>query len=143
MVSASDLANPGLQLSSLVGTIDESITLIPLFVRNNGKDVLKTAESKNTNTGELITASGNTLTTNATSAITILDPVDGSIASKPSIAIKGTINIKDIKKITFNEIDAILSPVEGTFSFKDFPITAEINNIVYKVYNIDGKQVEK
>ncbi len=143
MVSASDLANPGLQLSSLVGTIDESITLIPLFVRNNGKDVLKTAESKNTSSGELITATGNTITTNATSAITILDPIDGSIASKPTIAIKWTINIKDIKKITFNEVDAVVSPVEWTFSFKDFPITSEVNNIVYKVYNIDGKQVEK
>ena len=37
MVSASDLANPGLQLASLVWGIDEGIVSNPLFVRNEDR----------------------------------------------------------------------------------------------------------
>jgi hypothetical protein len=45
--------------------------------------------------------------------------------------------------VTINDQDATVSPVNNTFVFMDFPITAETNNIVYKVYNSEGKQIEK
>jgi len=141
MISASDLANPGLDLNSLVWSIDESITLIPLFIRNNGKDILKPETS---NTGSWETLSGTLIQSGSIdSAISILEPIDGSISNKPLVTIQWKINNTEIKKITFNEQDAVLSPVEWTFTFKDFPITAEVNNIVYKVYSNDGKLLQK
>ena len=141
MISASDLANPGLDLNSLVWSIDESITLTPLFIRNNGKDILKSA-NPDTNSGN--TLSGSSTQSGITdSIISILEPLDGSISNKPTVTIQGTIHSTDIKKITFNEQDAIVSPVEWTFTFKDFPITAEVNNIVYKAYGTDGRLIQK
>ncbi len=46
-------------------------------------------------------------------------------------------------RVTLNDQETQVSPVNNTFTFADFPLTAEINNIVYKAYNKDGKQVEK
>jgi hypothetical protein len=140
MVSASDLANPGLQLSTLVWGIDESILENPLFVKNNGKDLLSGLTA--TNTGTVAINSWVTTTGTTTQLVSILEPIDGSLASKASIPVRGSISW-DIKRVTLNDQDSVVSPVNSTFTFVDFPITAEINNIVYKAYNSDGKQVEK
>lgn len=140
MVSASDLANPWLQLTGLTGVIDESITLTPLFSRNNGKSLLlKPIDSLSGSTGTL----DNTGAISDNSFITITDPADGFLSNKPTVSINGTINSKDIKRITFNDKDAVISPVEETFRFADFPITLEINNVVYKVYSSEWKEIQK
>ncbi|MBX9809843.1 hypothetical protein K2X92_05625 [Candidatus Gracilibacteria bacterium] len=140
MVSASDLANPGLQLVGLTGVIDESITLTPLFIRNNGQNLLlRPTNSLSGNTG----AVENTGAISGNSVISITDPADGFLSNKPTISINGKINSKDVKRITFNDKDAVISPVEETFRFADFPITLEINNIVYKVYSSEGKEIQK
>ena len=140
MVSASDLANPWLQLAGLTGVIDESITLTPLFVRNNGKSLLVNPIDTTSNSSGTL---DNTWTLSVSSFITITDPADWFLSNKPTVSINGTINTKDIKRITFNDKDAIISPVEGTFRFTDFPITQEINNVVYKVYSIEWKEIQK
>lgn len=142
MISASDLANPWLQLSTLSDIIDESITLTPVFVKNNGKSLLTSSQNLPTsNTWSESSNSGDLM--NPTSLITITDPADGFLSNKPTISINGTINSKDIKRITFNDKEAVISPVEWTFRFLDFPITQEINNIVYKIYSADGKEIQK
>lgn len=140
MISSSDLANPWLQLASLVGGIDESITDTPIFIKNKGKDILNMLNIANENSGTIID-SGSTL--GVSSLISILDPTDWSIVNKPSITINWMINSKDIKRVTINDQDASVSPVNNTFVFMNFPITSETNNIVYKVYNSEGKQIEK
>lgn len=141
MISSSDLANPWLQLMSLVGDIDESITDTPIFVKNNGKSLLSILRKGTESTWAMISSWSDSMT--SLSAISILDPIDWSIANKALISIHWTINSKDIKRVTINDQDTTVSPVNNTFVFLDFPITAETNNIVYKVYNNDGKQVEK
>lgn len=140
MISSSDLANPWLQLSSLVWGIDESITDTHIFIKNKGKDILNML---NVGIGGSWTIVESGSSTGISSAISILDPTDWSIANKPSITINWVINSKDIKRVTINDQDATVSPVNNTFVFMDFPITAETNNIVYKVYNSEGKQIEK
>lgn len=140
MVSASDLANPWLQLVGLTGVIDESITLTPLFIRNNWQNLLlRPTNSLSGNTG----AVENTGAISGNSVISITDPADGFLSNKPTISINGKINSKDVKRITFNDKDAVISPVEETFRFADFPITLEINNIVYKVYSSEWKEIQK
>lgn len=139
MVSASDLANPGLQLSSLVGGIDEGITSNTLFIRNDGKKLLSQLIS--TTTGSLLSNTGTTI--DQPQGISILEPLDGSLATKSTIAIRGSIGSKDIVRVTLNDLDSVVSPVNSTFTFSGFALAGEINNIVYKAYDATGKQVEK
>jgi hypothetical protein len=56
--------------------------------------------------------------------------------------VRGTINSKEIEKVTINNQDTVISPVNKTFSIENFPISNKINDIVYKAYNSDGKQLE-
>jgi hypothetical protein len=74
MISASDLANPGIQLSSLVGDIDESISTNPLFVRNNGRDILSQLSKNISSTGTTATSTG-TMTIPSQS-ISIIEPLE-------------------------------------------------------------------
>ncbi len=141
MVSASDLANPGLQLSSLVWGIDEGIVSNPLFVRNDGKQLLSSLSVWLSNTGSSLVNTGSTGP--VTQPISILEPLDGSLATKATIAVRGSINSPDIVRVTLNDLDTVVSPVNRTFTFAEFPLTAEINNIVYKAYIADGTQVAK
>lgn len=93
------------------------------------------------NSGKTLTETGSN--ESKTSLISFLEPIDGALITKSSITVRGNTNSKDIKRVTLNDIDTSVSPVNNTFTFLDFPIIAEINNIVYKAYNIDGKEVEK
>jgi hypothetical protein len=45
--------------------------------------------------------------------------------------------------VTLNDQETTVSPVNSTFTFAEFPLGAEINNIVYKAYGADGGQLEK
>ncbi len=141
MLSATELANPWLQLSSQVGSIDADIMKNTLFIKNNGKELLTNLNTESTSTGAVIINTGSV--ESSSSFISFLEPLDGSLINKTSISVRGTINSKDIKRVTLNDIDTSVSPVNNTFTFLDFPITAEVNNIVYKAYNMDGRQVEK
>ncbi|MBC7504029.1 hypothetical protein H7169_03580 [Candidatus Gracilibacteria bacterium] len=141
MVSASDLANPGLKLATLVGDIDESILESPLFIKNNGKSLLNNIQSK---TGVTLSGSvGSGSIGSSIAMITIIEPLEGSRVTTATVPVRGSINSTDVKRVTLNDQEAIISPVNSTFTFAEFPLGAEINNIVYKVYNADGKQLEK
>lgn len=48
-----------------------------------------------------------------------------------------------MKRVTFNDKDASVSPVNSTFVFPDFEITGEVNNVVYKVYDPSNTLLEK
>jgi len=87
MISGSDLSNPGLQMSSLVGSIDESITQNQLFIRNNWKELLSNIVwSGSTSTGSIIQNSGSTST--GESLITIIEPKNWSTIEKNNIIIR-------------------------------------------------------
>ncbi len=141
MVSASDLANPGLQLASLVWGIDEGIMSNPLFIRNDGKQLLSSLSVWLSNTGSSLVNTGSTGP--VTQPISILEPLDGSLATKATVVVRGSINSPDIVRVTLNDLDTVVSPVNRTFTFAEFPLTAQINNIVYKAYIADGTQVAK
>ena len=78
-----------------------------------------------------------------TQSISFIEPLDGSLATKATIAVRGSISSPDIVRVTLNDLDTVVSPVNNTFTFTEFPLTAEINNIVYKAYTKDGTQVTK
>jgi hypothetical protein len=139
MVSASDLSNPGLQMGTLAGGIDENITQSPLFIKNNGKSLLVTTSM----TGTTTSSSGTTTSTTGSgvSNISIMEPTSGSIVTTSTTTVRGTVT-NDIKRITIGNNDAVISPVNGTFAYTGFPITSETNDIVYKGYDERGQQVQ-
>ncbi len=141
MISASDIASPGIELSNLVWGIDESIANNSLFIKNNGKKLLNSAIVWST--WAILSSSGSSSGTSMTSYVSFIEPIDGSISLKPTLAIRGSINSPEVKRVTLNDIESIVSPVNNTFSFVDFALWAEINNIVYKAYGDNNRLLEK
>lgn len=45
MIAGSDISNAGTDLGTLTGPIDDAIAQNPLFIRNNGKDILLLSSS--------------------------------------------------------------------------------------------------
>lgn len=146
MIGASDLVSSE-SLSSLSWPIDESIMQNPVFTRNNGMIFLEQLKQK---TATWLIGSGELSSTISGSSsslwwhyITIEDPLDWSIAKTNSISIMGKILSKEVKRITINDKDASISPVNEAFIFQWFPTDKDINNIVYKVYDGSNSLLEK
>lgn len=142
MITPSELANPTTDLKSFVWGIDSAIQKNQLFIKNDGQKLLRTQQKikNDTWTGEI----ENTKNTETTSKyIDIISPSDGSKAKKNTISIQGKILSTEVRKVTFNEKESVVSPVNETFVFSEFVITEKVNNIVYKVYDATGNQLEK
>ena len=142
MISGSDLSNPGLQIGSLVGTIDESITQNQLFIRNNWKELLTNLQSSGSTNTWTSNSSTGTSTPVGESFVTILEPKNWAIIETPNIVVRWTINSTEVQKVTINNQETNLSPVNKTFTIENFPIWSKINDIIYKAYNADWKQIE-
>ena len=49
----------------------------------------------------------------------------------------------EVSRVTFNDVDADISPVNESFSMEKFELQNGINNIVYKVYSASGIELER
>ena len=148
MVSKSDLANPWITLDKLTGTIDDSLKQNPLFILRNGSALLDSQNTTkvSTNSGGTTiwkNTSGSLLDAGMKKYIEITSPIDQSEITKTSIDVFGKILSSDVKRVTLNDIDAIVSPVDESFSLKWIVITNDIINIVYKVYSRESNLLER
>ena len=141
MIAGSDLIGEKSHLSKLIWTIDESIMQNPVFIRNNGEILLE--KIKNTGTGISMSGSDSLSWFSWSNIISIQDPQDGSMVTKWSIIISGNINWDKVKRITLNDLDTVMSPVNKTFTLRDFPISADTTNIVYKAYDDRGNMIDR
>ena len=48
----------------------------------------------------------------------------------------------EVKRVTINNVDATVSPVNETFVLQDITITGEIFDIVYKAYDSNNSLLE-
>jgi hypothetical protein len=83
------------------------------------------------------------MSSNAEKYIKINQPVDGSAIESSKITVMGDILSKDIKRITINDRDASVSPVNESFVLQDVDVDGEIFNIVYKAYNSENQILDK
>lgn len=147
MISKSDLANPGTTLEMLSGDIDDSIQQNPLFILKNGSSLLTSLALNPSDSQSLSgskTISGALIgTPNWSNYISITTPLDGASITTASVDIAGKILSKEVKRVTLNDTDAIVSPVDESFMLKGIPITNSIMNIVYKAYAQDATLLEK
>jgi hypothetical protein len=58
-----------------------------------------------------------------------------TMTKEKTITVMGNILSKEVKRVTINNTDATLSPVNGTFVLQGVPVTGEVFDIVYKAYD--------
>lgn len=153
-LSSGDATNANTNLSEKANDFDSSVARMEIFIRNDGETILKAStqsldsESENnseTQTGSL-TASGSTATASgATNGkyISFTQPTDGATVKTATTTIAGILLSTEVSRITFNDTDAIISPVNESFSMENFELQNGINNIVYKVYSASGLELER
>ena len=60
-----------------------------------------------------------------------------------SFDIEGNILDPLVTRVTINDRDAAVSPVDKTFVYKDFTVSADVTNIVYKAFDAQKNILEK
>jgi hypothetical protein len=135
----SDIANPATNLSEWVRPIEGAIIEYPLFVRNQGSDLLKAAgispEGLTGSWTPLSSWSLSTISQNSTAVIEVTEPKVNTMTKETTITVMGNILSKDVKRVTINNADAVVSPVNATFVLQGVPVTGEVFDIVYKAYD--------
>ena len=54
----------------------------------------------------------------------------------------GNLLSKDVKKVTINNKEATLSPVNETFVFQNFEVNSDIVDVVYKAFDASNALLE-
>lgn len=142
-LSDSNLTSEKTKLSDLVDAIDASIVNNTVFIRNNWEEILK--NTTKTEETEQQTENSSTWTTENSinpKYISFTQPTNNLNSKTDTINIMGTILEDDVSRVTINDLDTIISPVNQSFSLQNFKLNSEINNIVYKVYNSNWIQLE-
>lgn len=152
VIMPSDVKNSQTKLSELVGPIDSLVETMKIFTRNDGKTLLEMAmkdahtDEALTQTGETLSASGATQTGTTLSQskyIAFTQPLDGATIKTATTTIIGTLLSTDVVRVTLNDVDTAVSPVNENFTMENFKLSAGINNIVYKVYDVNNTELEK
>jgi hypothetical protein len=144
MIAWSDLIWDVSKLNDVIGSIDQSIMQNPVFIRNWWEKLLEWLNSWSgiTNSGMTISSSGS-INSNTMQAVSIKYPVDWTLVNTATIIISGDIYSENVKRVTINDIDASVSPVNKTFTLTQFPIDKDIINLVYKAYDEKWNLLEK
>lgn len=98
----------------------------------------------NTSSGSTTLGStSGTLLSTSEKYIEISTPTDESTVSSATIDIAGKILNPLVTRVTINDQEATVSPVEMTFTLSDFTITDSVTNIVYKAFDSQKNLLQK
>lgn len=152
-LSSGEASNASTKLEEKANDFDSSVANMEIFKRNDGENIVKSAkatessDSPTTASGAAESATGATQTTatGATSGkfISFTEPVDGSTVKTATTNIGGTLLSTQVSRVTLNDQEATVSPVNESFTMEKFPLQSGINNIVYKVYSAAGVELER
>jgi hypothetical protein len=145
MISKSDLANPGTTLDMLAGAIGDSLRQDSLFVLRNGASYLDAVPDTEYTTGTVIQnpLGSGTIIPSEKKYVEIRTPLDQSIITTNTVDIIWELFSSEVQKVTINDIDAIVSPVDKSFMLKWVAMSNDITNIVYKAYAKDSTLLER
>lgn len=144
----SDLINPNTNLVEWMRPIEWSIIEYPLFIRNNGINLIKDIPQITWGSWSTIfswsseTAGSWSIPMTVARHIEITDPKAWILSKTNTVTVMGNLLSKEVKKVTINNIDATISPVNETFVLQNIPITSEIFDIVYKAYDGNNSLLE-
>lgn len=141
-----DLVSPDTNLAEWIRPIDGAILEHPIFTRNNGSSILTVASTWSSST----TLSGAIISTGTwikvdelwSQYIEITEPKSGILSKTNTITVMGNLLSKDVKRVTINNVDATVSPVNETFVLQDIVLTREIFDIVYKAYDSNNSLLQ-
>ena len=141
----SDFTNPNTDISEWIRPIEWSIIEYPLFTRNNWADLL-TISGIPTLSGSLDNNTENSawelIPQSWERYIEVTDPKPGILSKSNTITVMGKLLSTEVKRVTINNVDATVSPVNETFVLQDITITGEIFDIVYKAYDSNNSLLE-
>jgi hypothetical protein len=147
MLRDSDIAEDA-DIGKFAWEIDESIAQNPLFLQNNWESILKEARSIRTGSWDIVDTQSWGLDAingsgNISAYVKITQPIDGSSVGSSKITVMGDILSKEVTRVTINDRDASVSPVNESFVLQDIELNQEVFNIVYKAYSKDNRLLEK
>lgn len=133
----SDLINPNTNLWEWIKIIEWSIMEYPLFIRNDWASYLGQLWTMTWSISQEISLTGTWTEKNIinNNYIEITEPKAGILSKTETIIVMWNILSKDVKRVTINNTDAVISPVNETFTLQDLKVTSEIFDIVYKAYD--------
>jgi hypothetical protein len=138
----SDLVNPATQLSDWIQPISGAILEYPLFVRNNWEALIKISSinswTGSTNTGSTQSWNISIPEANGSKFIEITEPKINTMIKEKTITVMGNLLSKEVKKVTINNLEATISPVNETFVVQNIWITHEVFDIVYKAFDANN-----
>ena len=144
MISQSDLANPAASLENLAGSIDDGIKQNTFFILHHGMDLLTTLSAPPIRSSSwVLVGTGVIQTMNTSHTIEITYPTEWAMVTTDTIDISGRTLSKEVHRIVINGKDATMSRVNETFSVKSFPITSDMNDLVYRAYDVWWNILEK
>ncbi len=115
------------------------LALLEQIISNSGSNNLL---SGSTNTGNLM-ASGDIISIKDDVHVQISYPEDESTVTETNFSIEGKVSGSKVAKVTINDKQASINKDEGTFTYKDFKVTNEITNIVYKAFDTEWILLQK
>jgi hypothetical protein len=82
------------------------------------------------------------LSSSTTGFIEITDPKINTVIRGKTLTVMGNLLSKDVKKVTINNIEATVSPVNESFVAQDIIVTGEVFDIVYKAYDANNSLLQ-
>lgn len=141
-----DLVSPDTNLAEWIRPIDGAILEHPIFTRNNGSSILTVTSvwSGSTSLSGGIISTGTWIKIGElwSQYIEITEPKSGILSKTNTVTVMGNLLSKDVKRVTINNVDATVSPVNETFVIQDIVLTSEIFDIVYKAYDSNNSLLQ-
>jgi len=132
-----DAAKDDIDLSLLKAEFDNYFIGSDWFLGNNGPILLQQWSwgiSNSTGTGETLSGAG---------LVSFRNLRDEMRVDSTSIDIDGSINSEDVEKISINNIDVSIDESSNGFILEWFPLNERINDLVIKIFNVNGTILEK
>jgi hypothetical protein len=132
------------KLPEIIKPIDSFFRTEDVYLKHNGDSYLVTGNP--TESGATVgTGSGALPVSAAASAkgIVFTSPEDEASVEGTSVDVEGKIVNPSIVKITVNDKEAKIDTDAKTFSFKDFPLPANANDLVYRAFDANGAVLAK
>lgn len=134
----SDLNDANLKLEDKIEPIDDFFKEDDFFIKHNWASYLNTTlniKEDWTYSSWQTTWTSSLLTGKNSKAIIINYPEDEATLDTNTINIEWKIWNPKVEKVTINDKEASLNKEELSFVLKDFILTNDVNNIVYKAYD--------
>lgn len=146
-----ELESANLSLPDKIAPFDDRIKQDSFFIKHGGLAIIDKLWIDTPSSGWILKGSGSAQSLRNSGSllsawgkfIEISTPRDEETMTSLKFDIAWKLLDPIVTRVTINDRDASLSPVEKTFLYKDFSVTNEITNITFKAYDVEKNLLEK